>query len=344
MDGPRQPSVVRTAQELADAVLFPAALRADAADVLPREGLDALADAGLYGLRGPAWAGGMEADLDTIAAVTEALASGCLTTAFVWAQHVGTPFVAGAAPSPSMRKWVVPLCRGEIRSGLALAGAQPGPTPLRASRVDGGWRLTGACPWVSGWGRVHVLHTAAVTDDGSTVWSLIEAEEGPTLQVQRRALVALHATVTVDVTFDGHAVADEDVTVITPPDDGAAPGASSLRVHGALALGVAARCCALLGPSALDQALAGCREACATGDGHTMPAARAGAAALAVRAAAALTCATGSAALRLDRHPQRLAREALFVSVFAARSPIREAFLAHLGAGEPPGSGCGTRA
>ena len=48
----------------------PAATATDRSDVLPRENLDALADARLYGLSGPAWAGGLDADFPTICTVT----------------------------------------------------------------------------------------------------------------------------------------------------------------------------------------------------------------------------------------------------------------------------------
>lgn len=327
-------AIVETAWRLADEVLFPAALETDAVDTVPRALLDALADAGLYGLRGPGWAGGMAADLDLICTVTEALASGCLTTAFVWSQHGGTPFVVAAGGSPALRDWVEPLCRGAVRSGLALAGAQPGPDPLRAARLDGAWQLDGRCPWISGWGRVDVLHTAAVADDGSTVWMLVDARSSPSLRVVRTPLVALHATATVDAVFDGHRVPDERVTVITPPDDQPAsgPAPAALRIHAALALGVVARCGRLLGPSPLDAELAAVRETLATGGAEAVTEARAGAAELALRAAAALMSATGAASLRRDRHPQRLAREALFVSVFAASPGVRDAVLARLGA------------
>jgi len=81
--------IVQVAQRIADDVLFPAALATDASDVLPRELLDALAGAGLYGVVAPPEAGGAGADFPALCAVQEALASGCLTTAFVWAQHNG---------------------------------------------------------------------------------------------------------------------------------------------------------------------------------------------------------------------------------------------------------------
>ena len=334
---PADPSPVDAAARLADEVLFPTALETDAAPTLPRERLDVLAQAGFYGLSGPTWAGGGDADLSTICAVTEALASGCLSTTFVWTQHLSTVFVAGACGSPPIRKWVKPLCRGEIRAGLALAGALPGPAPLRASRTGGGWMLTGASPWVSGWGLVDVLHTAALTDDGSVVWSLVEACEGPGLAVERAPLVALNATATVTVDFTGTFVPDEQVTMIVGPGDPSAPEPSTLRKHAALALGVARRCGTLLGPSPLDAELSACRERLDAADALRMPAARAASSHLALRSAAALMSAVGSRSLRCDHHPQRLAREALFVSVFAGRPPVKEATLELLGASRPRG-------
>jgi len=41
----------------------------------------------------------------------------------------------------------------------------------------------------------------------------------------------------------------------------------------------------------------------------------------------------GSRSLLLDDHAQRLAREALFVSVYASRPPVRAALVELLGAG-----------
>jgi alkylation response protein AidB-like acyl-CoA dehydrogenase len=54
-----------------------------------------------------------------------------------------------------------------------------------------------------------------------------------------------------------------------------------------------------------------------------MPAARAAAAELAYRAAGTLVAATGSAAITMSNHAQRLAREAMFTLVAASRPDIR---------------------
>jgi alkylation response protein AidB-like acyl-CoA dehydrogenase len=94
--------VVRVAQQIADEVLYPAALSTDAGDVVPRELLDALAGAGLYGLVAPPDAGGLGAGFPEVCAVHEALASGCLTTAFVWAQHHGLVRALAAGGNPEL--------------------------------------------------------------------------------------------------------------------------------------------------------------------------------------------------------------------------------------------------
>jgi alkylation response protein AidB-like acyl-CoA dehydrogenase len=314
--------VVAIAQRLADEVLFPAALATDRADTLPRALLDELAAAGLYGI-------GREADFATVCAVFEALSSGCLTTAFVWGQHTGTVHAAAASDNPAVRAWLDPLCSGTRRSGLALGGALPGPPLLRASRVDGGWRLEGSSPWVSGWGRIDVVHTAARTPDEQLVWLLVDAEG---LHAERVALAALNATATVRADFDGLVVGDDRVTSIAPFGPNPQADVFVLRIHASFALGVIRRCCALLGPTALDDELAECRAALDAATANTIAAARAFASALALRGSAALMATVGARSLLLDEHAQRLAREALFVAVYAGRPPVRAALLARLGA------------
>jgi hypothetical protein len=60
--------------------------------------------------------------------------------------------------------------------------------------------------------------------------------------------------------------------------------------------------------------------------------ARAAASELAVRAAAALAARDGSRSVTVDQHPQRLAREALFLLVFGSRPGIKSALLRRFGA------------
>ena len=323
--------IVETAQRLADELLFPAALATDAADAVPSELLDALADAGLYGLPGPPEAGGVGEDFAATCAVSEALASGCLTTTFVWAQHLGAVRAAMFSENEAMRAWVQPLLRGERRGGLALGGALSGTPQLVAEQTADGWLFDGTSPFVSGWGRIDLVHTAARTEDDRLVWALVDARESETLTVERLSLVALDATNTVRARFHSHLVAAERVTSIDPHVPGATPP-EVLRLHASLALGVAARCCRLLGPTGLDGELDDCRAKLDRLDPKTIEADRAAAGELAVRAAAALLVSTGSRSLLLADHGQRLAREALFTLVYALRPGSRESLLGRLDA------------
>jgi alkylation response protein AidB-like acyl-CoA dehydrogenase len=321
--------VVASAERLAEEVLLPAALTTDRADTVPVELFDALAGAGLYGLSGPVAAGGLEAGFETVCAVVERLASGCLTTTFVWAQHLGAVLAAATSGNNAIRDWLSSLCSGERRAGLALGGALLGPAKLVARETADGWNFSGTSPFVSGWGRVDVIHTAARTEDGRLVWAFLDARESPTLTVQRLDLVSLNATATVRADFQAHPVHASRVTSVDAYGVGPPPP-ELLRIHASFALGVASRCCRLLGPTRLDEELSGVRAELDRLDPATIEHDRSAAGELALRAAAALIVVSGSRSLLLADNAQRLAREALFALVYALRPDSRAALLAQL--------------
>jgi alkylation response protein AidB-like acyl-CoA dehydrogenase len=316
--------LVAVAQRIADEVLFPAALGTDASDVVPRELLDTLASAGLYGV-------GTQTDFRTVCAVQEALASGCLTTAFLWAQHLGLVHALASGPDTEARaKWLGPLAAGQIRAGLGLGGALPRPT-LHAQPRGQDWLLDGMSPFLSGWGRIDVVHVAARVPGDQVVWLIVDAAEGPSLRTERLTLAALNATATVRATFSHLAVTADRVTGRHPAGGGTPP--EVLRLHAALALGVAARCCRLLGSTSMDGELDTLRTRLdQLGPGTA--GARAAAGQFAVRAAAALMASEGSRSLLVASHAQRLLREAMFTLVYALRPESKAAVLAGLGAAD----------
>jgi alkylation response protein AidB-like acyl-CoA dehydrogenase len=328
--------VVERARRIADDVLFPTATATDAADSIPPANLDALAAEGFYGIAVTPDAGGLGLDVGTQHRVVETLASGCLTTTFVWLQHRNPTRALATTGNAVLRDaWLASLASGERRAGIALAGNRPGPPLLRASRADGGLVLDGTAPWVSGWGLIDVLLVTA-RDDDTVVSALIDAAETPTLRAERLRLVGANASVTVTLRFDAHEVPAGRIVAEEPHAAVLERDATGLRMNGSLALGLSDRCCRLIGPSPLDDELLAVREAL---DGATMPelpAARAGACELAMRAAAALTVVEGSRAILAGEHAQRLAREALFLLVFGSRPPIKEDLLRRLGAAARP--------
>lgn len=329
--GERDASLLRRCERIAEEVLFPAALQVDEADTVPAAHLDLFADEGLYGLAADRDVGGLGIGLDTALRVVEMFSGACLSTTFVWLQHHSTVLAlagaTGSAGSALRERWLGPLATGAVRAGIALAGARPGPPPLRATPVPGGWSFDGEVPWVTGWTMIDVVQTAARDAEDNIVFGLLDATESETLRARRQRLTAVHASNTVTLRFREHVVPAERVIASVPQREWLAKDAAGLRFNGSLPLGLTARCCALLGASPLDDELVAARTALDDAGAAELPAARAGAAELAMRAASALVTATGSGAALRDSQAQRLAREALFLLVFASRPAIKESLL-----------------
>ena len=321
---------IEAAEDLAERVLFPAAMRTDASPLPPVSHFEALADAGLYGLAAPAEWGG--ADLATLCSVIERLASGCLTTAFVWIQHNTPVRELSASQNEGLRNdLLTELCAGRTRAGIALGGLHQGTAGLRAEAVAGGWLVSGDAPYVTGWGIIDLVLVAALTSDGRVLRCLIDATESPSLRSVPLRLLAANASGTVRVHFNRHFVPGERVTSVAPYTPSPAYDGGG-RPNGSLALGVARRCLQLIGPSPLHDELDTRRRQLDKAAEETMAEARAAAAALAVRTAAALITHRGSRSIALGDDAERLYREAAFLLVFGTRPAIRTALLRDLGA------------
>lgn len=322
---------LQAARQIADDVLFPDALAIDVTGTLPTGHLEALAGAGLYGVAAPVADGGLgSGDMATMAGLVETLADGCLTTAFVWIQHHGTVTSVAAAGGAVRDRWLGPLCRGECRAGVGLAGLRSEPG-LRVRAVDGGFELDGSCPWVTGWGSITTAGMFARDEHDVVHHLLIDATASPTLSARPHELVAVQASGTVTVEFTHHVVGADRLLATRPFADWRSGDANGSILNGFLAIGSARRSCRLLGPSALDAEVDAARKALLAATGDAIGPARSAASEVALRAAAALAVRTGSRAVLLDSHAQRLVREATFLLVFGSRPGMRDALLDRLG-------------
>lgn len=304
----------------------------DGALSVPASHFDALADLGLYGVFAPTDVGGLGFEVTELCDVVEALASGCLASTFVWIQHLRLlGAVLSPTTPPALREYLPDVVRGAMRGGVALGGLLPGPPRLRATAVSGGWTLEGHAPWVSGWGLINTLFVAARGPEDTVVTCLLPAREQGGLAATRWPLSALNASSTVRLDFSSLFVS-EDVVVARVPYDPASESAEGLRVNGSLALGLARRCCSLLGPSPLDEELQRCRENLERGDAESMASARAAASELAVRCAHALAVHRGSSSVVVGDLAERCQREAALLLTFGSRPGIRSTLLERFGA------------
>ncbi len=336
--------VLAQARELANRVLAPAAMQVEVSQQVPPAHLDLLADGGFYGLAGPREAGGLDLPLPATGQVIETLAGACLSTTFVWTQqHTAVRTVARSANAGLRTALLGPLCRGERRAALALGGTLPGPPRLRAQAVPGGYLLDGSSPWVTGWGLTDTLLVAARDEQDTIVWAVLDVPAPGTLAPETLApetlaaeplqLVAVMASRTVELRLREHFVPADRVAGTIALAGWQQLDRAGLRVNGSLALGLAARCAQLVGPGPLDDQLTACRAGLDSAGPDRLPAARAAACELAMRAAAALVVTQGATAILASQDAQRLAREALFLLVFGSRPTIKQA-LAGLLTGE----------
>ena len=319
-------------QDLAARFLADAAA-VDAADTVPEEHLRGLADAGLYGIFAPTEVGGLGLGAE-VGLVIEELASACLASTFVWLQHLRLLGAMLAPGTPAaLREALLPaVVSGQVRGGVALAGLLPGPPRLTARPAAGGWLLDGEAPWVSGWGVVDLLVTVARGPEDTAVTLLMDARQQQGLAAARQRLAAVNASATVQLSFDGVFVPDGRL-VDQRPYDPVAAQSEGLRGNGSLALGVGRRCCALIGPSPLDDELDACRAELDAADTASMPAARARASEFAARAAHYLAVRRGSRSALAGDDAERLAREAGFLLVFGSRPAIKDALLGRFAGG-----------
>lgn len=307
---------------MAEGLLFPTSLSTDRAGRVPSAHLDALAEAGFYGLFSSPEDGGLGLSREEGENVIEILAGGCLTTTFVWMQHLSTAALVSRLSGRVHERWARALAAGTTRAGVAFSHLRrPDPPAVTAEAEGDGYVVDGTAPLVTGWGLVDVVHVATRTG-GDVTWLLVDAAGGDTLSAVPLPLAAVNASATVSLRFSSHFVPPERLTLVQPLSEWLAQDAVSLRTNGFLALGVASRCAAL-GGGELAPAIAAAREALISASVEQLPAARARTSLLCLDAAASLLASCGGRGLVLTEHAQRLAREALFLLVQGQTEPIR---------------------
>ncbi len=324
---------VARAQRIADGTLFPAAMAVEQGqqELLPH--LNQLADEGFYGLPAPVDHGGMGRDslLDLCDSIA-AFAGGCLTTTFVWLQHLAPLMAVAARADPAFRQhWLGSMAAGKTRAGLAMAH----PELITVRPVPGGYLLNGESRWVTGWGLVDVLLVGGVNDQGLLHFFLADA--GPsvnreTLLVKPAELIAVQESRTVSLRFVDHFVPDERLGRTEPLATFAASDDWGPRMNGFLSIGVARRCARMLDAPDLDADIDVARRGLLTAGGDEIPQARAHATLLAARAAARLMVATGSRSVLAEDDAGRIYRECGFLLVFGLRPGIKDGLLRRLSA------------
>ncbi|MFE7504662.1 acyl-CoA dehydrogenase family protein [Promicromonospora sp. NPDC057488] len=128
---------------------------ADRDAAFPVASLQVLRKNGLLGLLVPVKYGGLGGDLDTLAAVAQVLAAGCMSTAMVWAMHCQQVQVLVDHASAELAEGVLPrIAAGHIYMGSVTTGPSGGGTLMSSSSPlrleDGRLQISRQAPIVTG--------------------------------------------------------------------------------------------------------------------------------------------------------------------------------------------------
>lgn len=326
------------AQLVVEEILDKYAADVDRTGRLPRAHLDELARRGFYGL---VTSEGITPDVLIDTAAT--LIAGCLSTGFVWAQHIGAlRSVAWGANNTLREQYMARMQTGDYRCGVSYAGARSTPTLFAQRSGTGNFIVTGTAPFVTGWGYIDAIATAVRVRDAtgeSVATLLIPVKDIEGLSAEPLPLIAADASSTVRLTFD-HTAIDAALAIDIKPITALRSGtpAATDWFNGVLSLGVLSRCVRELKTLAAESAPAHetryahlrAQFTPALGNEHATYTLRADLAHAALDAAAAVVVATGSTATTPHSTPERLLRQATFALVCTTRAPIKTALLQQL--------------
>lgn len=139
----------------------------------PAATMQALAETGLMGLTAPRSAGGLEAGMRGLVAVSEIIARESGSAALCFGMHcVGTAVIAAKATASQRERYLEPIARGQHTTTLALS--EPGSGSLffypemGLTRTDTGFEVSGTKGFVTNGSHADsiVMSTAPLTNEG----------------------------------------------------------------------------------------------------------------------------------------------------------------------------------
>ncbi len=164
-------SILRRTHQVATEVVAPRSEQVDREARWPREGLQALQEAGLAGLVIPESAGGLGQGLYALAQVCEILGQECASTAMCFGMHcVGAAVLAAKATPDQQHRFLEPIAQGRHLTTLSLSEPGTGThfylpqTELRSLGPDR-YQVTGTKAFVTNGGCADSYVVSAVAAD-----------------------------------------------------------------------------------------------------------------------------------------------------------------------------------
>ncbi|MFM9872131.1 MAG: acyl-CoA dehydrogenase family protein [Fimbriimonadaceae bacterium] len=344
--------ILRVAEEFMDSEVAPNANLIDGNEEALGQALQGLRERKLMALRRPMEFGGPELDETSFRLFQESVARRSGSLAFLQTQHQSAVSMISKWGSEELKSAYLPRMADELMVGIGFSQLRrPGDPILKASRVDGGYRLDGVVPWVTGHRYYQEFLIGAALPSGESVFGVVpfidsERDGGSVVFEGPMRLAAMESPRTMSATLTNWFLTDSQTAFVKPAGWLANNDMINVTLQAWFALGCARAGLDIVWKShesrkaefiqnawiALDDELSRCRERILANDPDVAERlwARAWAIDLAARCAHAGVASSSGAANSIYHDAQRVYREALVYTVSAQTKEIMEATLNRL--------------
>lgn len=211
--------IQKTARDYARASLLPAAAARDVNETFPEKELRELAKLGLFGINVPEALGGVEAGAIAYSlAMRELSRADPAVAVAVSVTNMVAELIAKVGTDAQKQKHVPKLCGGEYLCGAfalseAGAGSDPSAMQTTATKIDGGYRISGSKMWISSGDRAGIMVVWAKTDPSAGhkgISAFIVPGNAPGLSVTRlEEKMGIRGSHTAQLAFDNVEVGDD---------------------------------------------------------------------------------------------------------------------------------------
>ncbi|MEM7454780.1 MAG: acyl-CoA dehydrogenase family protein [Planctomycetota bacterium] len=182
----------------------------------PETQLDLCAMAGVFGWFIPEEFGGANWATEDLVRGYLSLAEACLTTTFVITQRSAACRRIAMSENDLVKQQFLPgLATGQTFTTVGISHLTTShrhiDPVLKATEVDGGYRVTGFSPWVTGGSKADFIVAGATLDDGREILFIVETSEHGVSAPDHQQLVALTGSYTGRVNLDDVFVAQSSV-------------------------------------------------------------------------------------------------------------------------------------